>query len=87
MDFAKNFSTLWQDEVQLAHWHKKQVTVFTAALWYQDTCSSALIVSDDLNHSNESIFVFVHNLLSNLVEASVKMQQVWTDGPSNQFKN
>ena len=32
MDVAKNFSTLWQDEVQSAHWHKKQVTVFTAAL-------------------------------------------------------
>ena len=73
--------------MQSAHWHKKQVTVFTAALCYQDLCSLAVIVSDDLNHSKESIVVFFHKLLSNLVEASVKMLQVWTDGPSNQFKN
>ena len=73
--------------MQSAHWHKKQVTVFTAALWYRDSCSSTVIVSDNLNHSKESIVVFVHKLLSNLVEASVKMLQVWTDGPSNQFKN
>ena len=24
-DFAENFSKLWQDEVQSAHWNKKQV--------------------------------------------------------------
>ncbi|XP_065665666.1 uncharacterized protein LOC136087088 [Hydra vulgaris] len=87
VDFAENFSTLWQDEVQSAHWHKKQVTVFTAVFWYQNSCSSAVIVSDDLSHSKESILVFVHNLLSKYIESSVKILQVWTDRPSNQFKN
>ena len=87
MDFAENFSTLWQDEVQSAHWHKKQVTIFTAVFWYQNSCSSAVIVSDDLSHSKESILVFVHSLLSKHIESSVKILQVWTDGPSNQFKN
>ena len=57
------------------------------AFWYQDSCLSAVIVSDDTNHSKELIVVFVHKLISKLVEASVKMLQVWTDGPSNQFKN
>ena len=41
MDFAENFSTFCQDEVQSAHCHN-QVTVFTAAFWYQDSCSSAV---------------------------------------------
>ena len=87
MDFAENFSTLWQDEVQSAHWHKKQVTIFTPVFWYQNSCSSAVIVSDDLSHSKEYILVLVYCLLSKHIESSVKILQVWTDGPSNQFKN
>ena len=43
--------------------------------------------SDDLKHSKESFVVFVNKLISNLIEASVKMLQIRTDGPSNQFKN
>ena len=33
IDFAENYSTFYQDEVQSAHCAKTQITIFTAALW------------------------------------------------------
>ena len=44
IDFAENYSTFWQDKVQLAHWHKNQITVFIAALWQSVGCTLAVAV-------------------------------------------
>ena len=33
IDFAENYSGVWQDEGQSAHWCKNQVTIFTAVMW------------------------------------------------------
>ena len=33
IDFAENYSTFYEDEVQSAHWVKTKKTIFTAALW------------------------------------------------------
>ena len=30
IDFSENFTTIWQDEIQSAHWSKTQVTILTA---------------------------------------------------------
>ena len=87
VDFVENFSTFWQDEVQSAHWHKEQVTVFTAALWQNKECKSAVVISDDLNHCKESVLVFVETLLTNLLQDDIKVVHIWSDGPSSQFKN
>ena len=32
VDYTESFPTLWQDEVQSAHWNKNQVTVFTSVV-------------------------------------------------------
>ena len=36
VDFSENFSTFWQDEVQSAHWNKKQITIFSSYFWHKD---------------------------------------------------
>ena len=46
IDFAKNYSTIWQDEIQSARWQKKQVTVFTSVYWYGLEHQSSVIISD-----------------------------------------
>ena len=33
IDFAENYNSVFQDEVQSAHWNQKQLTVFTACVW------------------------------------------------------
>ena len=87
VDFAGNFSTLWQNEVQSQHWNKKQVTLFTSVVWCQNTCKSEVVISDNLSHTKDSVITFIDKLISELVDSSVKVLQLWSDGPSSQFKN
>ena len=45
IDFAENFSTLWQDEVQSAYWNRRQITIFASVMWDQDLCTSAVLMT------------------------------------------
>ena len=87
VDFAGNFSTLRQNEVQSQHWNKKQVTLFTSVVWCQNTCKSEVVISDNLSHTKDSVITFIDKLISELADSSVKVLQLWSDGPSSQFKN
>ena len=55
IDFAENYSGVWQDEVQSAHWCKNQVTIFTAVMWSKNLTQSAVVISDHNDHKKESI--------------------------------
>ena len=87
VDYAESFPTLWQDEVQSAHWNKNQATVFVSVVGCQDTSKSAVAVSDNLSHSKDSVTVFTDKLISELINSSVKVSQLWSNGPSSQYKN
>ena len=87
IDFAENYTTQWQDEVQSAHWCKIQITLMTAVHWHGDNCKSAVVISDDTDHTKESIVVFLVHLIKSLVSSDIKVLHIWSDGPSSQFKN
>ena len=88
VDFAENFSTFFQDEIQAAHWRKEQFTLFTCVLWQGSNCRSAIVLSDNLDHDKFSIVPFLYVVINELVEhpSSVSLK-IWSDNPSSQFKN
>ena len=49
VDFAENYATVIQDEIQAAHMAHAQVATFTAVATYHDKHQSYIIVSDNLN--------------------------------------
>ena len=85
-DFAENYSSFWQDEIQKAHYHKVQLTVFTGIIWFGELTKSYAIVSDTLSHDKYTIVSFIEYLLSNL-PMNINNVIFWSDGPQNQFKN
>ena len=87
IDFAENYSTFWQDEVQSAHWHENQITVFTAVLWQSVGCTSAVVVSNDRSHSRDCVIVFLEHIIKQLLNENITALHIWSDGPSSQFKN
>lgn len=87
IDFAENYTTQWQDEVQSAHWCKTQITLMTAVHWQGNDCKSAVVVSDNTDHTKDSIVVFLAHLIKSLVSSDVKYLHIWSDGTSSQFKN
>ena len=58
VDFSENAMIVAQKEVQSAHWHHPQATLFTAHAWINnDNNFNMVIISDDLNHTKYCIFV------------------------------
>lgn len=62
------------------------MTLFTISLRYWAKQQSKVIVSDVLDHSKGVIFAYLYKVLS-MVPKRIKRVRLWTDGPSNQFKN
>ena len=52
-------------------------------LWHSCTLHSTVIVSNNLNHSKETVVAYVDMT----IPASVKLVSIWSDGPASQFKN
>lgn len=96
VDFAENYACRYQDEIQSAHWHQEQVTLFTVAVWTKGTggednvCESHGMVSDEMAHDKKVVAVFMSRVIDNFVtkrHPNVKQVYVFSDGPSSQFKN
>lgn len=89
MDFSENYTASYQDEIQSAHWHQKQITVFTAVLWMAETCESYAIISNSLDHNKEAVCAFLCNILHDArgKYPALKNVHIFTDGAASQFKN
>ena len=89
MDFSENYACVWQDEVQAAHWYKKQVTICTVMVYHRNKRMSVCIISDARDHEKNAVAAFTTKIMHLNKEefSSVKSVDIWIDGPSSQFKN
>lgn len=88
-DFSENASLLEQNEIQSAHWHHKQATLFVCYAWIEKQKEQGIVlVSDCLDHSKLSIYKYVDFILSYLKEKHVSITNVdiFSDGTAAQFK-
>ena len=86
VDFSENYTCQHQDEIQSAHWQQSQVSLFTAAVWYNGELHSKVITSDNLTHSKDTVIAYVDTLLED-IPSQYNEVSIWTDGPASQFKN
>ena len=77
---------MYQDEIQSAHWQQSQVSLFTAAIWFEEKIHATILASDNLIHGKETIGPYIDYLLSTFPK-SIKTVSLWSDGPPSQFKN
>ena len=86
VDFSKNYTCMFQDEEQSVHWSKKEVSLLTAAIWFHAKLHSTVLVSDNLDHSKETIIPY-KDIIFEMLPDSFQTISIWSDGPSSQFKN
>lgn len=86
VDFSENFTCIAQDEIQSFHWVQPQVSLFTVSLWYSGKQHPIVIVSDNLDHSKNTIIPYIDKILKEIPN-SIEEVKIWSDGPSSQFKN
>ena len=89
LDFSENYTAEYQDEIQSAHWHQKQISLFTVVIWYGDTAQSYVIVSDNLVHDKYAVCCYLAKILDEVRRRfpSVKVLDIFSDGAASQFKN
>ena len=91
MDFSENFSIQQQNEIQSAHWHHDQLTVYTIMMWHRQSKLPWVIISDNLSHDKFAVTAFLKVILDEIKSSEsfkeVQEVRVWTDGPSSQYKN
>ena len=77
-----------QKEVQGAHWHHAQATIFTTYAWINNATNyNMVVISDDLNHTKYSNFVFMKCFPKSLSEIPKhRTINVFSDGPTSKFK-
>ena len=77
VDFSENATIMSQNEVQSAHWCHGQVTVFTAHAWIETgKTENIVLISDDLNHTKHSIYVYMGYIMKLLKQkySSIEVQ-------------
>ena len=88
MDFSENFSIQQQNEIQSAHWHHDQLTVYTIMMWHRQSKLPWVIISDNLSHDKFAVTAFLKVILDEIKSSEsfkeVQEVRVWTDGPSSQ---
>ncbi|CAF1049472.1 unnamed protein product [Adineta ricciae] len=89
VDYSENFAIGFQDEIQSAHWRKKQLSVFTAHVWLANSESESFtFISDDTTHNKYTVHACLERLLSVLQRSVPDLQEVhfFSDGAASQFK-
>ena len=84
IDWAEN------DEIQLAHWHQRQESIFTVCCWMLGSnTQSAVVISDNLSHDTLTSSVSLVLALEMFLRDSTDCQSlhIFSDGPASQFKN
>ena len=59
MDFAKNFSCLYQDEVGSARWKTNSDTLATVMILFETESISIVIVSDNKHHYKRTVVAYL----------------------------
>lgn len=89
IDFSENSGTKYNSEVQASHWHKNQITMHTAMIYYKEIAQAFCSVSTSLCH--DAIAVWAH-LVPILQEIKKNAPQITTlhilsDSPATQYRN
>ncbi|CAF4335640.1 unnamed protein product [Rotaria sp. Silwood2] len=88
LDYAENYSMIEQNQIQSAHWSRKQLSIFTAHVWSQSKTYPLVIISDDSSHDKYTVAKCLEHLLerSKILLPSMKELIIFSDGSACQFK-
>ena len=78
-----------ENEIQSAHWNHSQATLFTAHAWINQDCKeSIVIISDDLNHTKNTVYTSMSFLYNHLTTKypTIETINTFSDGAASQFK-
>ena len=82
MDFAENYTYLYQDEVASTRWKTNSVTLVTVMILFQKESISMVIVSDNKHHDKRTVVPYlftVFNYVKEMFRENIQNINIWTD--------
>ena len=82
MDFAENFTCLYQDEVASTRWKTNSATLVTVMIWFQKESISMVIVSENKHHDKRTVVPYlfiVFNYVKEMFRENIQNINIWTD--------
>ncbi len=92
-DFSENYSFVIQDEVQSAHWNKKQSTLHPFVVYFKKnneiSVKTFCAISNSLEHNTVTFYSFQNSLMGHLKKdfPNIKKILYFSDGCAAQYKN
>ena len=93
VDFAENFTAVYQNEVQSKYFSKDQVTLHNAVAYFKlngtiETLSMS-VISDHMEHCTAAVHAFLKPVFEHLTNIQPKIDTaiMFSDGSSAQYKN
>ena len=93
VDFAENYTTVYQDEVQNKYYFKDQITLHNAVAYYRlndkEVTECMSVVSDYMSHRTTAVHAFLKPMFKYLTDKNPKLEKVImvSDGATAQYKN
>ncbi|CAF1608935.1 unnamed protein product, partial [Didymodactylos carnosus] len=93
VDYAENFTMDEQNQIQSAHWSKKQLSIFTAYAWCSgsggDVGFSFGLVSNNTTHDKFSVATCLDVIVNEIKSYVPDVNEIifFSDGAASQFKN
>ncbi|CAF0992261.1 unnamed protein product [Didymodactylos carnosus] len=87
-DYSENFSTVHQNGIQLAHFSKKQLSLFTAHVWAGAQNYSYVLVFNNQTHNKHTVSQCLDHIFTHSQSSLPNPQEIviFSDGSASQFK-
>lgn len=92
-DFSENYATKCHTEIQALHYggSRTLLTLHTNAYYILDRDKVNLYkictISEDVRHTSPAVFAHLEPIFQKFKEAAIKVLQIFTDGPTTQYRN
>jgi hypothetical protein len=92
VDYSENFTLQNQNQIQSAHWSKKQISIFTAYVWMGGSGGDGYsfgLVSNSTKHSKFTVITCLEIIVQEMISIMPDVTEIifFSDGAASQFKN
>ena len=96
LDFAENYRSFFQNEIQSAHWNYSLITLHSSVAYFLCTCGQIMtevigVISNDLKHDFQAVQAFEEKLFTHLethpILGTISKVFEFTDGARSQYKS
>ncbi|CAM4982008.1 unnamed protein product [Rotaria socialis] len=85
VDYSENYAIIEQNEIQSAHWSRKQLSLFTAYVWGNGSTYPLVIVSNNVAHNKYTVATCLERILTRMqiLIPSIEELIIFSDGSAS----